>query len=121
MGYLHAGHAQLILYFFLYLLNTMPYDNSSYDRLRELELRRNMRQTGSSKPRRDYQRRYPANTLGPQEDVLERRKGMKRNRVTITGAAPENRNLLLENLFILAALALSIWGLFSLTMYLLTN
>ena len=99
----------------------MPYDNSSYDRLRELELRRNMRQTGSSRPRRDYQRRYPANTLGPQEDVLERRKGLKRNRVTITGTAPENRNLLLENLFILAALALSIWGLFSLTMYLLTN
>lgn len=99
----------------------MPYDNSSFDRLRELEMRRNMRQSGTGKPRRDYQRRYPANTLGPQEDVLERRKGLKRNRVTITGAAPRNRNLLLENLYILAALGLSIWGLFSLTMYLLTN
>ena len=121
MGYLLAFHPPLSKFSPSIYQFIMPYDNSSYDRLRELELRRNMRQTGSSRPRRDYQRRYPANTLGPQEDVLERRKGMKRNRVTITGATPRNRNLLLENLYILAALGLSIWGLFSLTMYLLTN
>ena len=99
----------------------MPYNNSSFDRLRELEIRRNMRQSGTRQTPRDYQRRYPANTLGPQEDVLERRKGIKRNRVTISGAAPGNRNILMENLLLLAVLAGSIWGLYSLTIYLLTH
>lgn len=99
----------------------MPYNNSSFDRLRELELRRNMRQAAPRPTPRDYQRRYPANTLGPQEDVLERRRGMKRNRVTITGAAPGNRSVLMENLLLLAVLAGSVWGLYSLTIYLLTH
>ena len=97
----------------------MPH--SSIDRLRELEQRRNMRSTGSPTPRRDYQRRYPANTLGPNEDIVERRRGMHRSHVTITGAAPQNRNILLENLFILAFIAASIWGLYSLIVYLLTH
>lgn len=99
----------------------MPYNNSSYDRLRELEIRRNMRQTGSPHPQRDYQRRYPANTLGPQEDVLERRRGLKRKNVNISGASPQHRNILLENLILLGILAGSIWGLYSLTIYLLTH
>lgn len=99
----------------------MPQPNTSFDRLRELELKRNMRQGTVTPPVRGHQRRYPANTLGPDEDVLERRRGMRRKHVTITGAAPQNRNLLLENLMLLAVLAASIWGLYSLTIYLLTN
>ena len=99
----------------------MPYNDSSFDRLRELELRRNMRQESSLPPSRAYQRRYPANTLGPSEDVLERRRGMHRKHLTITGAAPRNRNLLLENLLLLIVLAASIWGLYTLTIYLLTH
>lgn len=98
----------------------MPPHNSSFDRLRELEHRRNMRQGGTPAPQ-DYKRRYPANTLGPQEDVLEYRRVRHRNRVTITGAAPRNRNILLENLLLLAVLAGSIWGLYTVTIYLLTH
>ena len=100
----------------------MSYPPSSYDRLRELELRRNMRQSGSaSQPYRDHQRRYPANTLGPQEDVLERRRGLKRKQVTFNGAAPAHRSVLMENLILLAVLIGSIWGLYTLTIYLLTH
>lgn len=96
----------------------MPRPSSSFDRLRELEQRRNMRSTA---PGRDYQRRYPANTLGPNEDLVERRRSSHRKQVTITGAAPQNRNLLLENLVILLFLAGSIWGLYSLIIHLLTH
>ena len=99
----------------------MPYNNSSFDKLRELEMRRNMRQETSPQPQRVYRRRYPANTLGPSEDVLERRRGQHRKHVTITGAAPQNRSLLLENLLLLVVLAGSIWGLYTLTIYLLTH
>ena len=100
----------------------MPDYNSSFDKLRELELRRNMRQGNMPQPARAYQqRRYPANTLGPQEDVVEYRRAQHRKRVTITGAAPRNRNILMENLLLLAVLIGSIWGLYALTIYLLTH
>lgn len=100
----------------------MPQNPSPYDQLRELEQRRRTRSTGSPRATvRDYQRRYPANTLGPNEDIIEHRRGMSRKHVTITGAAPQHRNLLMENLFILLFLAASIWGLYSLIIYLLTH
>ncbi|MBE6415746.1 MAG: hypothetical protein E7032_04340 [Akkermansiaceae bacterium] len=99
----------------------MPQPYSSYDKLRELEQRRNMRLTGNAPLSRDYQRRYPANTLGPNEEIVERRRVMHRKHVTITGAAPQHRNILLGNLCILAFIAASIWGLYSLTVYLLTH
>ena len=99
----------------------MPYNNSSFDRLRELELRRNMRQEQPLQTSRAYQRRYPANTLGPSEDVLERRRGQHRKHVSISGATPQNRNILMENLLLLIVLAGSIWGLYTLTIYLLTQ
>ena len=95
--------------------------NSSFDKLRELELRRHMRPLGHDSVPSDYMRRYPANTLGPQEDVVEYRRAQHRKRVTITGAAPRNRNILMENLLLLAVLIGSIWGLYALTIYLLTH
>lgn len=97
----------------------MPH--SSYDRLRELEQRRYMRSTGNLPPSPDHQRRYPANTLGPNDEIVARRRGQHRKHVTITGAAPQNRNLLMENIFILLFLGASIWGLYSLIIYLLTH
>lgn len=97
----------------------MPH--SSYDRLRELEQRRYMRSTGNIPPSQDYQRRYPANTLGPNDEIVARRRGQHRKHVTITGAAPQNRSLLMENIFILLFLGASIWGLYSLIIYLLTH
>lgn len=99
----------------------MPHYDSSYDQLRELELRRQMRQKAAPPPSRTYQRRYPKNTLGPSDDVLEHRRHLKNKRVIVRGASPENRNLLLENLLLLLVLAGSIWGLYSLSIYLLTQ
>ena len=99
----------------------MPHHHSSFDQLRELERRRNTRGAARDIPRQSYQRRYPANTLGPNEDIVERRRGMNRKHVTVTGASPQNRNILFENLIILIFLAVSIWGLYSLIIYLLTH
>lgn len=92
------------------------------DRLLELELRRRKRQGHASPPpSRTHQSRYPANTLGPQEDVVEQRRGIHRTHVSIPARAPQTRNVLLENLLLLAVLAGSIWGLYALTVYLLTH
>ncbi len=101
----------------------MPDYHSSFDKLRELELRRNMRQGNVTHPARAYQqRRYPANTLGPQEDVLEQRRGRNRKYVTtITSSPRQHNNILLQNLLLLAVLTGSIWGLYTLTIYLLTH
>ena len=99
----------------------MPHQPSSFDRLRELEQRRNMRQNIAYTPRRDYQRRYPANTLGPNEDILEHRRRIHRKHVTITGVAPENRNVLLVNLGLLIFFAVTIWALYSAIIHLLSH
>lgn len=62
----------------------------------------------------------PANTLGPQEDVMERREREYRHRVT-TAAHQNNNNSsgMTENLILLAILAGSIYGLYRLCIYLL--
>lgn len=99
----------------------MPYTPSSLDKLRELEQRRNTRRSGNYSPRQDYQRRYPANTLGPNEEILERRRNVHRKHVTITGVAPENRNVLLVNIGILLFFAFSIWGLYTAIIHLLSH
>ncbi len=58
------------------------------------------------------------NTLGPQEDVIERRR--HRNRVSVNNA-PDNltRNILAENVFLLLLLAASIYGIYRLCIYIL--
>lgn len=100
----------------------MPDYHSSFDKLRELELRRNVRQGNISQPARArQQRRYPANTLGPQEDVLEQRRGRSRKYVTTITSSQQQQNILLQNIILLLVLAGSIWGLYNLTIYLLTH
>lgn len=99
----------------------MPHTHHSLDRLRELEQRRYMRSTGAEYPQQDHSRRYPANTLGPNDELLARRRGQHRKRVSITGAAPQNRSILKENIVILLFLAISVWGLYSLIIYLLSH
>jgi hypothetical protein len=99
----------------------MPHNNNSFNKLRELELRRHIRQGGDPETHRNYQRRYPSNTMGPQEYVLERRRGMHRKHVTIHGAPPKQRHILFKDLTLLGILILSIWGLYALTIYLLTH
>lgn len=100
----------------------MTRPRSSYNHLRELELRRSMRgRTVVPPPDRVHRNRYPANTLGPNEDIVQRRQDSYRKKVTIEKMGPQSRNILLENLAILLFLIISIWGLYSLTIYLLTH
>lgn len=60
----------------------------------------------------------PANTLGPQEDVMERREREYRHRVTAPTQSDDGSGIK-ENLFLLALLAGSIYGLYRLCIYLL--
>lgn len=60
----------------------------------------------------------PANTLGPQEDVMERREREYRHRVT-TPTQSDDGSGIKENLFLLTLLAGSIYGLYRLCIYLL--
>lgn len=101
---------------------TMNRPHSSYNQLRELEQRRYMRnRTGAALPAKVHQHRYPANTLGPNEDIVQRRQDTYRKKVTIEKMGTQSRNILLENLVILLFLIVSIWGLYSLTIHLLTH
>lgn len=61
------------------------------------------------------------NTLGPQEDVVESRR-VTRNRVVV--AAPRSattKSILAENILLLVLLVASIYGLYSLSIYLLNQ
>lgn len=61
----------------------------------------------------------PANTLGPQEDVMERREREYRHRVNAAAPQGESNSGITENLILLAILAGSIYGLYRLCIYLL--
>lgn len=70
--------------------------------------------------RRSHYVSDPANTLGPQEDVLERREREYRHRVRTAAAAQgDSSSGITENLILLAVLAGSIYGLYRLCIYLL--
>lgn len=99
---------------------------SSIDQLRAME-RRQALQDRSAWRTPDYRsgtyrsRQASPNTLGPQEDVIEQRR-LHRNRVQVSAlGSARHRNILLENLILLAFLAASIWGLYSLTLHLLAQ
>ncbi len=63
-------------------------------------------------------RRRSYNTLGPQEDVIERRR--HRNRVAMSGTpGMSSRNILVENVFLLLLLAASIYGIYRLCIHIL--
>lgn len=70
-------------------------------------------------PRRTRRIADPANTLGPQEDVMERREREYRHRVTTVAQGEDSGSGISENLFLLAVLAGSIYGLYRLCIYLL--
>ncbi|MDO5472781.1 MAG: hypothetical protein Q4F35_05550 [Akkermansia sp.] len=61
----------------------------------------------------------PNNTLGPHEEVVEKRR--RRKHVVIATGSPQTRSVLGENLILLAALVASIYGLYSLCIYLLNQ
>lgn len=100
---------------------------SSIAKLRELERRsaRSRRRGADPEAWRDDAYRYAdyrlcndVNTLGPQEDVVERRRVGRKRVVTQTAGGS---NALAENLILLLFLIGSIYGLYQLTLYLLTQ
>lgn len=62
-----------------------------------------------------------ANTMGPQEDVVESRR-VTRNRVVVTAPrAASTKSILTENILLLVLLVASIYGLYYLSIYLLNQ
>ncbi len=100
---------------------------ASRSRLKDFELQlaneRRQQQRRREQDSRNYgfddeRRRRGRNTLGPQEDVIERRQ--HRNRVALS-ATPGNtsHNVLTENIVLLLLLAASIYGIYRLCIYIL--
>ncbi len=84
-------------------------------RRQELHARQGVDSYGYSSPRL-HQR--PSNTLGPQEDVIERRR--HRKRVAMSATSPSaSRNILMENVILLFVLAASIYAIYRLCIYIL--
>ena len=62
------------------------------------------------------------NTLGPHEEVVERRKANKRKRVAIAAPRhPSTGNILMENILLLLLMVASIYGLYRLCIYILNQ
>lgn len=104
----------------------MASSRSNLDRLRDYE-RRNVHSFAAESAawqeeeprRRTTRRRAPidtANTMGPQEDVVEKRR-IRRQHVSMS--AGESNGSVSENIFLLLLLIGSIYGLYRLTIYLL--
>ncbi len=100
----------------------------SHSRLRQFELQlaeerrrqahRRQREAAGYREPEPLRRRQAANTLGPQEDVIERRR--HRNRVAMSNpAGAGTRNILAENIFLLLLLAGSIYGIYRLCIHIL--
>ncbi len=97
----------------------MPRPNS---RLRQFELQFPTEPRSAARPAqggyKGGRRALPANTLGPQEDVIERR--LHRRRVEVkSNPAPSSRHILTENIFLLALLFASIYFIYRLCIYIL--
>lgn len=100
---------------------------SSLERLKELErsARSRSRRIPDDWGNDDYSYSAPRysrdiNTLGPQEDVVERRR-VHRQRVNIAHTHASGSNMLAENVIMLLFLVGSIYGLYKLIIYLLTQ
>ena len=61
-----------------------------------------------------------ADTLGPQEDVMESRR-RRRNRVVMETPRSGTKGILMENILLLVVLILSIYGLYQLSIHLLNQ
>ncbi len=68
-----------------------------------------------------YTRSSHANTMGPQEDVVESRRSTRNRVVMAVGRSTSTKTLLLENLLLLIVLGASIFGLYMLSIYLLNQ
>ena len=68
----------------------------------------------------DDQWERPNNTLGPNEEVMEKRRNHRKHVFVSTGSS-HTKSVLGENLVLLAALVASIYGLYSLCIYILNQ
>ncbi len=101
--------------------------SDSLDRLRDYGRRNTVygveraweQETPHRTTRRSRRVADPANTLGPQEDVMERREREYRHRVATAVPQNDSGSSMTENLILLAILAGSIYGLYRLCIYLL--
>lgn len=97
--------------------------SDSLDRLRDYGRRNTVygveRAWEQEAPRRTHRIADPANTLGPQEDVMERREREYRHRVSAAMPQNDSGSGMTENLILLTILAGSIYGLYRLCIYLL--
>lgn len=67
-----------------------------------------------------YTNRLDKNTLAPPEDILDARR-RKPGKINMQHVSGQSRNVLTENLILLALLVGSIYGLYKLSMYLLNQ
>lgn len=101
--------------------------SDSLDRLRDYGRRKTVygveraweQEEADHRTRRTRRVADPANTLGPQEEVLERREREYRHRVNTAAHQDDSGSGMTENLILLAILAGSIYGLYRLCIYLL--
>ncbi len=68
----------------------------------------------------DDQWERPNNTLGPNEEVMEKRRNHRKHVYIATGSH-QTKNILGENFILLLALVASIYGLYSLCIYILNQ
>lgn len=68
----------------------------------------------------DYRLQNDENTLGPQEDVVEKRRARRRH-VAMASPTESGSNRLAENVILLLFLVVSIYVLYKVTIYLLTQ
>lgn len=92
------------------------YELQAADARRRWEEARLMRQRAEG-----YYGDVRANTMGPQEDVIESRRSTRNRVVMSVGRSTATRTLLLENLLLLIVLGVSIFGLYMLSIYLLNQ
>ena len=88
----------------------------------QMERQARYRQEQAFRRSREYyedQWARPNNTLGPNEEVVEKRR--RRKHVVISTGSSQTRSVLGENLILLAALIASIYGLYSLCIYILNQ
>ncbi len=85
---------------------------------RRRQAHRRQREAAGYQEPEPLRRRQAVNTLGPQEDVIERRR--HRNRVSVSNTSTTGtRNILAENVFLLLLLAGSIYGIYRLCIHIL--
>lgn len=120
-----ARHAILIFFFLhpFFMANTRMTRQKAFE-LQAADARRRWERTrqreSASQAYYAAPPRETANTLGPQEDVVESRR-RRRNRVVMTAPRASTKSILTENILLLVLLVASIYGLYLLSIHILNQ